>query len=639
MARRKVDTARGVRGTRRRNTGNNNGQTKSDPALNEALGKAAAHSLMTNDDSLQQILGRTLRENGMTPNDVFNNRGGMNRYQPVFDNWGSPPDTGAGVGGRTLQNGGPNQTGLNPNLPSWVQNHITGNPADDPNMHSGRGHQFVNPGGLIEVGQNNTVGPGGGTAHNHGGTRHDHPGGGPGHKHDGGGGNPDPNWNPGFTGDPAARFQARSPVPTGQRAENLQDRFSNYGQYVNNFQNRIPSGPNGSDYGIYAIPPISRDEWQQMVNGTGPLPAVGPNGRPGGGQGGGGGGQQVNPGGPMQRGGGGGQNPTFDPSQFQRGDTRPYDPSQLLGNGNNAYTPDMTNQQVRAQWGPQGFGLNGQPGYQNAYGQPQTQPMQGGGGQPTPHSHGGQPHAHPQGDQPHGHGQGGQGGGGGGQGGQAGGGGQGGGAGGGGQDGGPWATQNPDGTWSYPSPDAHMPGTNFTPVPGAGTPMTSEPASLTTPPPGSYPWGGKGYMAPPSNMTYYNPGVGGFSGLQAPSSAPVSFATADQLAQQYGLALSPGAPPNQLPNPSGGTQPGWANPAPPGPDMYDPWIESRLIGNAYKPTAGNLGGFTQAYLQAAGGDNAYTRLALQQYLAHKAGYQGYGTMTDALPYGYVAPHG
>lgn len=214
----------------------------------------------------------------------------------------------------------------------------------------------------------------------------------------------------------------------------------------------------------------------------------------------------------------------------------------------------------------------------------------------------------------------------------------GGGQGGGGQGGGgpqPDLSATPG---NYPTPNSYLP-PGSPPVPGAGTPMTSEPASLTGAPPGSYPWANAGYQAPPSNVGWYNPGVGGFAGAQPPTSAPVPYATADQLAQQYGLQVGLGQAKPQLANPSGGTQPWWADPAPPGPGVYDPWVESRLIGGAYKPQGGDLGGFQQAYLQAAGGDNAYTRLAMQQYLAHKAGYQGYGALTAPSPYGYAAGAG
>lgn len=605
MARRKVDTARGVRGTRRRNTGDNNGQTKSDPALNEALGKHLASSLMGGFTNSADVLSPALREAGINPNSYFGPKG--NFRIPFLESIaaagpngrdvsGMLGDTGGGPSGGRVQNGGPPNFSNTPGDNRGAQGNRNVNINDWIAQHN---QPTVNPGGPMQ---------GGGTAHNHGGTRHDHQGGGPGHKHGG------QDVNPGGPMQGGGGQGGQSDFTRGDFRNPTADQFGNYNQYQNAWDASgfgAPVSPSGPAYGA----PLSRGDFRQAI-GTG---------------------QQVNPGGPPQgqgQGGGGqgGQNQAPPPYVQNWAPAHPEAFARRFPTYAD-YTGGV--QDPRRQ----GFYDAAMANMQGGGQQLQNGGPQQGGGQPAPHSHGGQPHAHPQGDQPHGHGQGGAGGGAGGQGGQAGGGGQGGGAGGGGQDGGPWATQNPDGTWSYPSPDAHMPGTNFTPVPGAGTPMTSEPASLTSAPPGSYPWAGKGYMAPPSNMTYYNPGVGGFAGQQAPSSAPVSFATADQLAQQYGLQLGLGTPPNQLPNPSGGTQPGWANPAPPGPDIYDPWIESRLIGNAYRPQGGDLGAFQQAYLQAAGGDNAYTRLALQQYLAHKAGYQGYGTMTDALPYGYVAPHG
>jgi hypothetical protein len=168
--------------------------------------------------------------------------------------------------------------------------------------------------------------------------------------------------------------------------------------------------------------------------------------------------------------------------------------------------------------------------------------------------------------------------------------------------------------------------------------MTSLPASRTDQPGGNYPWAGQGYQAPPGQMNWYNPGIGGFSGLTPQAAGtPVDWGTADQLYSQYGLQVGQGTPPNQVANPSGGTQPVWTYPAPQAPGVYDPYTESSLLGHAYKPTGGDYSGFSNAYTQAAGGSlDAYDRLALEQYLAHKAGYGQYGSLTGALPYGYVA---
>lgn len=460
--------------------------------------------------------------------------------------------------------------------------------------------------------------------------------------------------------DPGARFQAQSPVPTGQRAENLQNRFDNYNQYENNFQNRaFPPGPNGMDLGMYATPPISQQEWHQMVQG------INPGGPP---QGGGhGGGVPIptahHPGPPsswpqpMQRagggnggGGGGGQQP-WDPTGAARGDPRPYDPSQLQGNGGNAYDPSMSNQDVRSQWGPQGFGLNGQPGAQQ---QPQPQPMQG-----TQHNHGGSQHDHQGGGPGHTHGDG-QGGGGGGQ----------------NQQQPQYPAVNPTpGTvpTTGASPTGLSPtlgnnyGGTFTSTPNT-TPWASysgpQPAGLaqgsfmnpeakdterftydtfagaqtykpmpgpsTEQPGGNYPF--QGYAPPPSNWHYYNPGTGGaFPGANS-GYQPMSW---DQYASAMQGMSNDIQPRFQQPAaPTNAQNVWWANPVVTDPGYYDPWTEERNLMSHF----GGATGGSKAQSDALGLGTPQGTLDYYRYLAHQAGIPGYANLTGPLAAGYHSPN-
>lgn len=234
------------------------------------------------------------RGNGMNPGGLnqgggnLQNGGGMQR--PNFDPRGGPPQIPQGDGSRFTGRG--HAMGPMPNMP-WggnVQNGgqvLTPRPNQDPRLQNG---------GPME-------GP-----HGHGGSQHDHPGGGPGHTHGQGDvQNGGPNQDP--------RLQNGG----GNQGAGGQDR---------GFTNR--PGPGGAGAGF------ERGDTRPGPGRTAPA--------------------------------------GWDPTAYARGDqqARPF--------GIEGLDPNLTNQQVRAQYGPQGFGLRNQPGAFGPNAGGPTSPFAGAGG-------------------------------------------------------------------------------------------------------------------------------------------------------------------------------------------------------------------------------------------------------------------